>query len=309
MKATRVHHQKPARTIAGLLLVVLTATSLGACAAVSQASDTTCPEGGIRFGADSSGNPAELEDAYAAFGDALAEELGCAVGVRIFDSHAGEVEAVENGELEIARFSALGYAVAAERVAVTPVVTFGMPNGNLSGYTAGIWVPADSAVTTPAQLEGRTLALGAEGTTSGDLLPRGALADANLSPDQVRISYAGGGAAALDALRNDTAEAAVIDSRTLAAAVADGRFDPDVHRQIWESGVIPNDPIVLSPHVDEELAEAIVEALLDVPPEAIEQVAASAGVDPGGKLVGVDEVTYAEVVALVDSSGIGEEDV
>ncbi|RPF19595.1 phosphate/phosphite/phosphonate ABC transporter substrate-binding protein [Myceligenerans xiligouense] len=307
MKATRLH-EKPARTIAGLVLGVLAATTLGACSTISQASDTTCPADGIRFGVNPSGNSTELEGAYTVLGDALSEELDCAVRVRIFDSHAREAEAMEDGELEIAQFSAIGYAVASERVAVTPVATFGMPNGNLSGYTAGIWVRADSDIRTPAHLEGRTLALGAPGTTSGDLLPRRALADANLTTDDVRISYTGGHAAAVDSLRDHTVEAAEIDSRTLAAAVAGGTFDPNAYRRIWESGVIPNDPIVLSPNVDEELAEAIGEALVDVPPEAIAQVAADAGVDPGGRLVGVDEVTYAEVIAVVDALAIGEGD-
>ncbi|GAB3159367.1 hypothetical protein GCM10027059_05490 [Myceligenerans halotolerans] len=309
MKATRVHHEKPARTIAGLLLGMLTAASLSACTAVSQASDTTCPEGGIRFGAGPSGNAAELEGAYTVLGDALEAELGCAVQVRMFDDYAGEVEAMERGELEVAQFSAIGYAVASEDIAVTPVATFGMPNGNLSRYTTGIWVAADSGISNPAQLEGRTLALGAQGTTSGDILPRRALDDANLTPDEVRISYTGGHAAALDALRNRSVDAAEIDSRTLATAVADGTFDQDAHRQIWESGMIPNDPIVLSPEVDEELADAIVDALLNLSPEAIEQIAADAGVDPAGKLVGVDEITYTEVIALVESLGIGEEDI
>lgn len=309
MKATRVHHEKSVRTVAGLLLGMLTAVSLSACTAVSQASDTTCPEGGIRFGADPSADTAELEGAYTVLGDALAAELGCSVQIRFFDGYAGELEAVENGELEVAQFSALGYAVASESTAMTPVATFGMPNGNLSGYTAGIWVAADSGISTPAQLEGRTLALGAQGTTSGDILPRRALDDANLTPDEVRISYTGGHSAALDALRNRSVDAAGIDSGTLAAAVADGTFDQEAHRQIWESGVIPNDPIVLSPDVGEELAEAIVEGLLNLSPEAVEQVAADVGVDPGGRLVSVDEITYAEVIALVETLGIGEEDV
>lgn len=307
MKATRVQ-KNPSRTIAGLLLGVLTAASLGACSAISQASDTTCPSTGIRFGADPSGSTAELEAAYTTLGQALAEELGCSVQVRLVDGYAAQADAMAEGELEIAQFSALGYAVASERMAVTPVATFGMPNGNLSGYTAGIWVAADSDITTPAQLRGRTLALGAKGTTSGDVLPRRALADANLTRDDVRISYTGGHAAALDALRDGAVDAAEVDSRALSAAVAEGRFDQDGYRQIWESGVIPNDPIVLAPGVDEDLAEAIGEALLNVPPEAVEQVAADVGVDAGGRLVGVDENTYAEVVALVDALAIGEED-
>lgn len=312
MKATRVNHPNPSRasrTIAGLLLGALAVVSLGACTAMSQAAGISCPADGVRFGVAAPGDPAELEGAYTVLGDALAEELDCSVVVRIIDGHAGLVEAVESGELELAQFSAVGYVVAAERVAVRPVATFGMPNGNLSGYTAGIWVSADSGIASLAQLEGRTLALGARGSTSGDHLPRMALADANLTGDKVLISYAGGHTAALEALRNGSAEAAEIDSPTLAAAVADGTFDPDAYRQIWESGVIPGDPIVLAPGVSEELAEAVPKALLSLSPDVIDEAAAHAGVDPGGRMVGVDEVTYAQVASLVGVVGIGEEDV
>ncbi|MBL0886060.1 phosphate/phosphite/phosphonate ABC transporter substrate-binding protein [Myceligenerans indicum] len=306
MKATRVHHTTPIRAIVGLTLAALVATSLSACTPASLAAGNVCPEQGIRFGVQPSGDSANLEGAYTALADAMAEELDCSVVVRIFDSYAHTVDAMEAGELEIAQFSALGYAVASEKMAVTPVATFGMPNGNLSSYSAGIWVAADSGITRPGQLAGRTLALGAKGSASGDILPRKALADANLAAGDVRISYSGGHVAALDALTSGSAEAAEIDSRTLAAALADGSFDPDDYRHIWESGVIPDDPIVMAPEVSEELSEAVSDTLLNVAPAAIEGVAEHAGVTPGGRMVGVNDVAYAEAVDVVDTLGIDE---
>lgn len=312
MKATRVPHgnrpRRP-RSIAALLLGLVAAVSLGGCSAISQAAGTPCPSDGLRLGVEpGAGDPAALETAYEALGDALAEELDCSVGIRLFDSSGDAVEAMAAGELDVAQFSALTYAVASERVAVTPVATFGMPNGNLSAYTVGIWVAADSGLQSRSQLAGRTLALGAKGTAAGDVLPRSALAEAGLAARDVRISYTGGHDAALAALRDGEADAAEVDSRALAAAVADDSFDQDAYRPVWESGVIPNDPFVLAPDLSEELAGAVEEALLGIAPEAIEGAAAQAGVDAGGRLVGVDEITYAEVTALVEALGVDDGD-
>ncbi|GAB4087145.1 hypothetical protein GCM10028784_37750 [Myceligenerans cantabricum] len=309
MKATRVP-RKPVHRIAGLLMAcAVTAASLGGCTLVSQAAGSGCPESGIRLGVQPTSDPAALETAYAPLADALSQELDCSVDVQVFDSYAAEVEAMESGGLELARFSSIGYAVAVPRTQVRPVATFGMPNGNMSTYTAGIWVAADSGITGAGQLAGRTLALGAEGSTSGDTLPRKALADANVDAGEVRIRYTGGHPAALAALRDGTVDAAEIDSRTLTAAVADGSFDREAHRRIWESGVIPDDPIVVSPEVSEEFAETVQEALLSLPPEAVADVGAQSGVAAGGRMVGVDEIDYVDLSILVESLGLDEKDV
>lgn len=308
MKEARVIPRKAVRTAATLLVGALAVTGLGACASTPRAAAAECPDPGVVLGVEPYEKPATLETAYVPLGKALSRELGCPVEIRVLDNHAAVVDALGNGEIQLAHLTPTGYAVAAQETEMTPAVTFGMPNGNMGTYTAAIWVPADSAVTRPAELAGHSLALGAQGTTSGDTLPRRALADANVA-DQVEISYTGGHDAALAALVSGAADAAEIDSRTLVKALADGRFDAGAHRQIWESGAVPNGPIVVAPDLAEKFTADVEEALLGLEPRAVRKVGALLGIAPGGRMVGVDDIAYTELLTMVDVLGLGSQDV
>lgn len=312
MKATRVttvarsrhvttRPTRYTRLVAGLAVGLFAAGTLSACVAASQAADTVCPDEGIRYGVQPQGDAAELELAYAGLAAALSEELGCAVQVKVFDKPAAVVSALDKGEVEIVHLTAVGYAVASREAGATPVATFSRPNGNMATYTAGIWVPRDSGITRPSDLAGRTLALGREGSTAGDVLPRKALADSRVPFDQVEVTYTGGQEASLAALTSGQVEAAQVDSLTVADAVAAEQFDPEAYELIWESGVVPSDAIAVSSDADEAFVAAVETALLDLEPQPVGKVGERIGLAPGGRLVGIDDIAYTELGGLVDT--------
>lgn len=298
------------RLAAGLLLATtLLLTACGGPSSSDAASSPTCPDGRIRMGVEPFEDPAKLIPAAEVLGDALERRLSCPVEVQVTEDYSAEVLAMRNDQLELGIFGPLGYVFAEQRAGAEAVASFGTADGELSTYTAGLWVPKDSDLTGVGQLRGRTLALGAVGSTSGDALPRQALADAGVPQSEVRIDYAGGHPEALLALTNGHVDAAEINTQQLASATESGIFDPTRFRQIWTSAPIPNDPVTVRGSTDPAFKSAVRDALLDLDPRAVGEVGALLDVSPPGKLVPVTHDTYAPLVELADTLGLTEKDV
>ena len=295
------------------LAAVLVAAALGLAACGGDGGDAaaspTCPDGRLRFGVEPFEDPAKLTPAAEALADALGRELDCPVELSITEDYSAEVLAMQNKRLELAMFGPLGYVFASDRAKAEAVASFAQSDGTLSTYTAGIWVPADSPITSVPQLRGKSLALGSVGSTSGDALPRKALRDAGIAESQVKIDYAGGHPEALLALVNGKVDAAEINSQQLASATSAGSFDESKFRKVWTSEPIPNDPITVRGDLEPETKTAIKEALLGLPPADVAKIGALLDVDPPGPLVAVDESTYRPLFDLASSLGLTERDV
>lgn len=290
-------------------LAALTLLLAGCGGGTSDAASSTCPDGRIRFGVEPYEDPARLTPAYQVLADALSQRLGCPVDLQVVEDYSAEVLAMQNGRLDVAQFGPLGYVFASERAHAEPVASFADASGALSTYTAGIWVPAGSPITDLAGLRGHSLALSSAGSTSGDALPRKALADAGIAESDVRIDYAGGHPEALLALVNGTVDAAEINSQQLRSATDAGTFDAAGFRQIWTSEPIPNDPITVRGDLDPAVKTAVRDALLGLTPEQVAQVGALLDVSPPGPLVPVDRATYQPLFDLASTLGLTEEDV
>ncbi len=301
--------------LAVLSVGLLATTACGATQAngstETQGSDTPayCADGPINFGIEPFEDPAKLEPAYGVLAEAMERELGCEVEVQVVEDYSAEVLAMRNGKLDLGQFGPVGYVFASEQAGAEPLASFGTADGELSTYTAGIWVPQDSEIASVDDLRGRDVALGGVGSTSGDVLPRYALKTAGIPEAEVNINYAGGHPEALLALVNGTVDAAQINTQTLATAQAEGTFNPDDFRQIWTSEPIPNDPITVRPDADPELKKAVKQALLNLPKEDIEQVGKFLDVDPAGPLLEVTKDTYQPLFDLAAEMGLTEKDI
>ncbi|MET0189097.1 MAG: phosphate/phosphite/phosphonate ABC transporter substrate-binding protein [Pseudonocardia sediminis] len=295
----------PALMLAGLL----TLTACGGPSESGAAASPTCPDGRIRMGVEPFEDPAKLLPAARVLGEALQRRLNCPVDIQVTEDYSAEVLAMRNDKLEVGLFGPLGYVFAEQRAGAEAVASFGTADGKLSSYTAAIWVPKDSPITSVAQLRDRSLALGSVGSTSGDALPRQALLDAGLQQADVRIDYAGGHPEALLALVNGKVEAAEINSQQQAAATASGTFDASKFRKVWTSAPIPNDPVTVRGNLDPEFKAALRDALLNLDPQAVGEVGALLDVSPPGKLVPVDKTTYAPLFELAAKLGLTEKDV
>jgi len=286
------------------------ALALTACGGpTDEAQSATCPNGTIRFGVEPFEDPARLTPAAKVLADALSKTLDCPVDLTVTEDYSAEVLAMQNGKLDIGIFGPLGYVFASKRAGAEAVASFGESDGKLSSYTAGIWVPAGSDITTIEQLRGRSLALGSVGSTSGDALPRKALRDAGMADSDVKLTYAGGHPEALLALVNGAVDAAEINSQQLASATAAGTFDQSKFKQVWTSDPIPNDPITVRGNLPQEFKTAVKDALLELPPQAVAEIGELLDVDPPGPLVAVDKSTYQPLFDLAETMGLTEADI
>ncbi|WP_405695037.1 phosphate/phosphite/phosphonate ABC transporter substrate-binding protein [Streptomyces sp. NBC_01185] len=293
-----------------LALAVAAALSLTACGGGSdEAESATCPGGKIRFGVEPFEDPAKLTPAAEVLADALSESLDCEVELTITEDYSAEVLAMENGKLDLAMFGPLGYVFASQRAKAEAVASFGDGKGQVSSYTAGIWVPKDSKITSVETLKGHSLALASIGSTSGDALPRKALLDAGLTKDDVKINYAGGHPEALLALAKGTVDAAEINSQQLGSAKASGTFDESKFRKVWASDAIPNDPITVRGDLDPEFKKAVTDALLKLPADKVGKIGALLDVDPPAPLIAVDKSTYQPLFDLATTLHLTEKDV
>lgn len=289
--------------------VILAPVVLSGCSTSAQAESATCPNGQITFGIEPFEDPKKLEPAYKAVAESLSTSLDCPVEVQVLEDYSTEVLAMQNGKLDIGQFGPLGYVFASERAGAEPLASFGTAEGELSSYTGGIWVPKDSDIQSLEDLRGKDLALGSVGSTSGDALPRYALAQAGIKESELNLNYAGGHPEALLALTNKTVDAAQINSQTMGTAIKEGTFKQEDFRQIWKSEPIPNDPITVAASADPEFKKAVKDALLNLPADDIAEVAGYLGVEPAGQLIEVDKATYQPLFDLAKTMNLTEEDV
>lgn len=289
--------------------VILAPVVLSGCSTSAQAESATCPNGQITFGIEPFEDPKKLEPAYKAVAESLSTSLDCPVEVQVLEDYSAEVLAMQNGKLDIGQFGPLGYVFASERAGAEPLASFGTAEGELSSYTGGIWVPKDSDIQSLEDLRGKDLALGSVGSTSGDALPRYALAQAGIKESELNLNYAGGHPEALLALTNKTVDAAQINSQTMGTAIKEGTFKQEDFRQIWKSEPIPNDPITVAASADPEFKKAVKDALLNLPADDIAEVASYLGVEPAGQLIEVDKATYQPLFDLAKTMNLTEEDV
>ncbi|MFL4472813.1 phosphate/phosphite/phosphonate ABC transporter substrate-binding protein [Paeniglutamicibacter sp. MACA_103] len=302
------------RTLAMSLAAVAALTlagcsSTGAPAAADADAGSFCPTDELKFGIEPFEDPTKLEPAYKVLAAALGKELDCKVEVQVVEDYAAEVLSMRNGKLDIGQFGPMGFVFASTKANAEPLVSFGTADGKLSSYTAGIWVPKDSAIKTIDDLRGKDLALGSVGSTSGDVLPRFGLKKAGIAEDELNMNYAGGHPEALLALTKGTVDAAQINSQTLASAIDSGNFDPAGFRQVWKSEAIPNDPITVSADADPAFKAAVKDALLNLAPADIEAVGKFLDVTPAGPLIEVTKETYNPLFDLAETMGLTEKDI
>ena len=291
-----------------VLAATLALTALTACGTTDSASANGCPnDGTVRFGVEPYEAPDKLKPAYEVLAGALSAKLGCEVELQIVDDYAAEVLAMRNGKLDVAQFGPLGYVFASQKAGAQPLASFADGSGELTSYTAGIWVAKDSPAQRIEDLRGRSLALSSVGSASGDALPRYGLKKHGVT--DVELDYAGGHPEAMLALINGKVDAAEINSQQLATAKREGTFDESKFRKVWSSDPIPNDPITVRGDMDPAFKAAVLKALLELEPGDVAKVGAFLDVDPPGPLVKVEKSTYQPLFDLAKELGLTEEDV
>jgi len=277
------------------------ASSLTSASAQSQArAAAACPHNPINFAVEPYDTGPALEKAYASLATDIGKKLGCSVHLIVTDSYVAEIETMRAGNLDMGEFGPLGYVLAHQLANAQPLAAFGDVNGKPDTYTAGIWVPASSSITSLAQLAGHTLALSSTTSTSGGLYPIAALIKAGFkctvtSCQGLTINFAGSHPATLQALTHGTTDAAEVNSQQQASATAAGQFDASQYREIWKSTPIINDPITVYGGEPAAFKAKLKQALLSLTAAQLSTVDTELGTASNGKMVPVTDATYNHV--------------
>jgi phosphonate transport system substrate-binding protein len=294
---------RPARSLAILVAVVaglaVLAVQASAGRSTHAAARSTCPNGSVRFGVEPYDSGPKFVAAYKVLTGLLSKKLGCTVKLFIATNYTAEVEAMRAKKLDVGEFGPLGYIFAHKLAKAQPVAVFATKDRKPVTYTAALWVPADSAIHTVADLKGHTIAFSDPGSTSGNLFPRYALLKAGLNPDSdVKIQFAGSHTASLLALVNGKVDAGEVNSQQQATATTAGQFDASKFRPIWRSAPIPNDPITVRGDLPAAFRAALAKALFSLTPKQLATLDAELGVDSGPMIPGRDSL-YNQIRDLV----------
>lgn len=238
---------------------------------------------------------------------ALKENTGKSIEFFMPTSYASVIEGMVNGWVHIGVHGPNSYVLAkAKDPALEVFATYTKKQGHLQeegpGYRAVLITRADSDFDTIESLEGTVLGLADPASTSGNLLPRMVFGDEIGTGPELenyfsRVVYTGG---------HDQSTLAVKEGRVDSAFVATHRFDNVIDRELasleefevlWQSDVIPQDPMVYRGDLCEPLKAAIRETFLTLH-EDPEAASFFEGID-STKFVAMEDSDYDIIRRLV----------
>jgi phosphonate transport system substrate-binding protein len=293
--------------IALLALAAYAAASLSPAGAKTlSAGAVACPSNPVTFAVEPYDTGPNLEKAYSSIATDLGQKLGCSVKLIISNSYVAEIETMRAGKLDVGEFGPLGYVLAHQIADAQPVAAFGDTNGKPDTYSAGIWVPKSSPITTLKELAGKTVALDSTTSTSGGLYPISALINAGFkctitTCQGVKVVFAGSHTASLLALTHGTADAAEVNSQQQASATAAHEFNAADYREIWKSTPIVNDPITVYGKLPMAFQQAVKSALLSLTAKQDSVVDIELGTASNGKMVAANDALYNHVRAVANA--------
>ena len=196
----------------------------------------------------------------------LKDALGRPIRGYVTQDHAAAVEALTNGDADISFMGALPFVMARARNGADVILSEvyrGKPY-----YTGAIFVRRDSAIRTPGDLRGKTIAFSDPISESGYLYPLEIFVGQKLlqrgaDPQKFfrRVYFAGGYQQAIHAVANGLVDAAGVSIYARLLLPPDRQADV---RVIAESDPIPSHTVIARKGLDPALREKFVKAMLDL---------------------------------------------
>ena len=154
----------------------------------------------------------------------LEDRLGMKVEYTPVTDYAAAVEALVNRKVDMAWFGGFTFVQASVRSGgkVIPLVQRGEDEKFRS-----VFITADPAIKTLADLKGKDLSFGSQSSTSGHLLPRSALLAAGIDPDRDchRVAYSGAHDATVAAVASGKVQAGALNISVWEKLVAEKKVD------------------------------------------------------------------------------------
>lgn len=214
-----MHAQNLSRTKRALLTCAVLAAS--GIASLAQAQQTV-----FRVTAIPDESPTELARKAAPLVKYLESKLGMKVEFTPVTDYAASVEALVNRKVDLAWFGGFTFVQANVRSGgkVIPLV-----QREEDEKFKSVFITADPAIKTLADLKGKDVSFGSQSSTSGHLMPRSFLLQAGLNPEKDfrRVAFSGAHDATIAAVASGKVQAGALNISVWDKFVADKKVDTE----------------------------------------------------------------------------------
>lgn len=214
--------------------------------------------------------PVEDPAVYAKVWDGFIQHMAKVTGKKVVffpvQSYAAQYEAMRSGRLHIAGVNTGGNPVAVNCAGLNPFAMMASKDGSY-GYEMEILVPADSAIKSPADLKGKSMAFTSPTSNSGFKAPSAILkADFGLEAKKdFTPAFSGKHDNSILGVANKDYEAAAIANSVLKRMIDRKVVDASKIRSIYKSQTFPTTGYGHAHDLDPALVEKIKEAFFTFP--------------------------------------------
>ncbi len=292
-------------------LVGLATAGCGSGGTGSESESGTTSSGGTLFiGGIPDQDFAFLEKRFNSLADYLEDETGISIRYIPTTSYAALVTAFENGDVQLGWFGALTGVQARNTVPGAAAIAQRNIDGEFdSVFIAHTSVLADGAAPTDlTDLRGLTFTFGSESSTSGHLMPRAALLEAGIDPEESfsdSPNYSGSHSKTLELVRNGSFQAGALSGAVWDQSLATDNMGT---RLVTRIGPYFNYHWVAHPDLDADFGAGtrsrITAALLELidKPEGAEILELFN--DPQGGFIPTQNSNYAAIEAVAETLGL-----
>ncbi len=246
--------------------------ALATAATVSQAQEWKSKYPELVFAVIPAENAALTTERYTPFVEYLTKELGVKVTLRIVADYAAVIEGQRSEQVHIGYYGPASYARAYVTGVKTTPFAIEVSKGGVKGYHSVFYVKADSPYKKIEDLKGKNLGLVDPNSTSGNNVPRMALNNMRIKPEEFfsKVVYTGSHTNAVMALQQGTVDVAAnawySENDTELSRLADkGMVKKSDFRIIYKSDLIVNSPVAYLNSLPEDLKASIRKAFFDAP--------------------------------------------
>jgi len=248
-------------------VLALAASSVLAVSAQAQDWKAKYPE--LIFATIPAENAAQVTERYKDFGAYLSKEIGVPVKLRVVGDYAAVIEGQRSEQIHIAAYGPASYARA--RMIGVKISPFAIEvaQGGVKGYHAVFYVKANSPYKTIADLKGKNLGLVDPNSTSGNNVPRFAMHNMKINPEEHfgKVVYTGSHVNAVMALNQGTVDVAANwwnneNDSELVRMSDKGMVKKEDFRIIYKSDQIVNSPVAYLDSLPADLKKRIEQAFL-----------------------------------------------
>ncbi|MCJ2163200.1 MULTISPECIES: phosphate/phosphite/phosphonate ABC transporter substrate-binding protein [unclassified Pseudodesulfovibrio] len=238
------------RTFAMVIMVMLMTMVMGTGAMAAQK---------VRLAVTDLEGMEELQREFGIFRDKLGSLTGYEFEFSPVNNRTAAVEALKSKRVDFVLTGPAEYVVFKKRVQATPVVGFSRPD-----YFGSIIVLSAGGINSVKDLIGEKVAMGDVGSTSKHLAPMQILQDNGLNPlkdiKTVHVDYKVG----FESLkRGDVKALGTTNDKFMKMRAKDKQLSPGAFKVIARGPDLPNDVLLVGPHVDKDVIEKVRAAFRD----------------------------------------------